>query len=185
MLIPYRSLPIRKIRDRIDRRHQFRPVRRFSAHMAVREQGACHVKGPNKSVVTTDRSARHHSHPKSRSGTLTSLPIIGIGVFAVVDRQAAASDAACQPFAEALHIGDSFVDPFQPFSGKARPVPAGRNASDGKLAEFLADFVQRQSNALCEDDEGYPTKDMPAETPVARACPYGLYQPSFLIEPQR
>ena len=54
-----------------------------------------------------------------------------------------------------------------------------------KLGELAADLLERQPDALGEDDEGDPAQHRPRVATVARTCPLGADQSSLLVEAKR
>jgi hypothetical protein len=91
--------------------------------------------------------------PVARSGAPGAGAVVGVRETAAIEREAAAADALGQADLEALELGDSMVDPRGPPLGEARPVTAGRRAIRRQLGELRPDLIERQPDALGEDEE--------------------------------
>ena len=92
--------------------------------------------------------------------------IAWIRKFAFVNRKTSASDALRKSCSETLKLGDPLIDPFGPFSRKARPVLAGGNMIGRKLGEFHTDFLERQPDPLREDNKGNTAKHRSGIAPM-------------------
>src|SRR5205823_922802 len=99
--------------------------------------------------------------PVARPGAAGGRAVLGVGETAAIEREATAADALRQTDLEALELGYPLIDPRGPPPRQARPVAAGRRAVRGELGELRADLVERQPDALGEDDERDPPKHRP------------------------
>src|SRR4029453_12767529 len=93
------------------------------------------------------------SEPVARTGAGPAGAIGRIREFAFVDRQTSATDALGQPSLEPLKLGNPLIDPFGPLAREAGPVLSRRHPIGRKLGELRADLIERQPDALREDDE--------------------------------
>src|SRR5262249_10223662 len=101
------------------------------------------------------------------------------------EREAAAADALGEPDLEAAKLADALVDARAPRRREARPVAARRGAVGRELVQLGADLVEREADALGEDDERDPPQDGAPVAAVAGARALGLDQPALLVEAQR
>jgi len=93
----------------------------------------------------------------ARAGPEAGRAVAGIGELATIEREAAATDALREPVLQPFELGDAFVDSFRPPPREPGPVAPVRSAVGRELAELRRDLVERQADALSEDDE----RDLP------------------------
>jgi hypothetical protein len=120
--------------------------------------------------------------PVARAWTESGGAVTGVGEPTAVERQTSAADAFGQPDLETLELGDPVFDPRRPRGREPGPVAASRCLVGRKLRELGADLVERQPDALSEDDERDPAEHRPPVAAVARARALGADQPALLVE---
>ena len=117
------------------------------------------------------------SDPVARARSQAGGAVAGVGELAAVEREAAAADAFGQAALEALELGDARVDPRRPRGREPGPVgPVGRLVGR-ELGQLGGDLVERQADALGEDDEGDAAEDRPRVAPMAGAARSELIKP--------
>src|SRR5258708_39587040 len=92
--------------------------------------------------------------PVTRAGTEPCGAVARIGELAAIQRQAAAGDAFGEAAPEALELRDARVDSRRPRARQPRPIASGRDVVARQLGQLGADLLERQPDALGEDDEG-------------------------------
>src|SRR4051794_31576246 len=118
-------------------------------------------------------SGRPVADPVARPRPEAGGAVAGVRQVAAVERQAAAADALGQAALQAPELGDPLVDPRAPRRREAVPVAAGRGAVGRQLGELGADLLEREADALSEDDEGDPPQDRARIAAVAGAGALG------------
>jgi len=105
--------------------------------------------------------------PVARAGTESGGAVTGVCEPAAVEGQAAAADALGEPELEALELRDAVVDSRRPRGRETRPVAACGRVMGRKLRELGTDLLERQPDALGEDDECDPAEHRPRVAAVA------------------
>lgn len=123
--------------------------------------------------------------PVAGAGPEGGGAVARVGEAALVEREAAATDAVHESAAEAFELGDLLVDAGGPAGGELGPVGAFGGVVAGELVEFFGDFVEGETDALGEDDEGDATEDGAREAAMPGACALGADEASILIEAER
>lgn len=107
--------------------------------------------------------------PVARSGPSGRGAIARVREMAAIEGKATAADALGETEFEPLELGDSLIDPRPPRARELSPVAARGGAVGRELGQFRANFLERQSYSLGEDDESDAPKYRPREATVARA----------------
>lgn len=73
----------------------------------------------------------------------------------MLEGQAAAADALGEPGAQTLELRDPLVDTPRPAFRQPGPIGALRHLVPRQLGQLGGDVLERQSDPLCEHDEGH------------------------------
>jgi hypothetical protein len=120
----------------------------------------------------------------ARARSSRSGHIIWVVQGALLERQAAASDARGQIVSESFEQRDLTVEPRPPGARQPRPVGCRRRSAFGQCGQSRLDLVQREPDPLRDSNKGNPPDGVPVELALAARASLGADKAVTLVEPE-
>src|SRR6266571_2867253 len=119
------------------------------------------------------------------SGAARGGFVVGVQEVALVDREAAATDARGESVAQALQRLDARVEVVSPAVREAFPVLAAGRAASGQARERRPDVGEGDARGSAGLDEGNPAQDGAVVAALVAVGAGGLDQALAFVEAQR